>query len=109
MAGSLLGIDVGCSTIKLAELSGGPGSLKLVGLAVGPTPRDAYDAGTILDAQALGKAIAALMSQHRIGARRAAVALSGTEARRNDSRLSSTSSSTPASSRYCPDAQCRQI
>ncbi|MBP7560888.1 MAG: type IV pilus assembly protein PilM [Armatimonadetes bacterium] len=79
MAGSLLGIDVGCSTIKLAELSGGPGSLKLVGLAVGPTPRDAYDAGTILDAQALGKAIAALMSQHRIGARRAAVALSGTE------------------------------
>lgn len=79
MAGSLLGIDVGCSTIKLAELAGGPGSLRLVGLAVGPTPRDAYDAGTILDAQALGRAIGALMAQARIGAKRAAVALSGTE------------------------------
>jgi type IV pilus assembly protein PilM len=74
-----LGIDVGCSTIKLAEVSGGPGSLKLERLAVAQTPPDAYDAGTILDANALGQAIAGMVSQGRFSAKRAAVALSGTE------------------------------
>lgn len=79
MAGSLVGIDVGSSTIKLAEVTGGPGSLRLHRLAAGPTPPDAYYAGAIIDPIALGNAVGALMSQSGFSAKRAAVALGGTE------------------------------
>jgi len=79
LAGSLVGIDVGSSTIKLAEVTGGPGSLRVSRLATGPTPPDAYYAGAIIDPIALGNAIGALMSQYAFSAKRAAVALGGTE------------------------------
>ncbi len=79
MAGSLVGIEVGSSTIKMAEITGGPGALQAVRLAWAATPDDAYVDGVIIDPARLGQVIGDLATQHGFTCRRAAVALSGTK------------------------------
>ncbi len=79
MAGSLVGIEVGSSTIKMAEITGGPGDLRAVRLAWAATPDDAYVDGVIIDPARLGQVIGDMVVQHGFTSRKAAVALSGTK------------------------------
>lgn len=79
MAGSVVGIDVGSSTMKAVEISGGPGGLVLERVAVSRTPDDAFVSGTIIDPSRLGQALADMLEQAGFTAKHAAVALGGTE------------------------------
>lgn len=59
----IVGIDVGTSTIKLAELDVGRGSSSLVSFAITPTPAQAFSSGDILNPGSIGEAIRQLMNQ----------------------------------------------
>lgn len=79
MAGSVIGIEVGSYTMKVAEISGGPGSLHVHRLAWCRTPDDGYVDGVIIDPARLGQVLGELVASAGFSARKAAVALSGTK------------------------------
>ena len=64
--GSYVGLDIGSSQIKVAELRKSGAGVEVVALGVGPTPPEAYENSLIVDAQLLGQAVKNLLKQSGI-------------------------------------------
>lgn len=73
---SLIAVDIGSSSIKMMELSGGS-SRKLKSYGIELLPPGAIDDGVILENSAVKDTVAKLASSMRVKGRRAAVSLSG--------------------------------
>jgi type IV pilus assembly protein PilM len=75
----LLGVDIGSTAVKLAELGPGHGGrpLQLESLAIEPLPPDAVLEKKIADVDQVGAAVAAALQRCRTKTRRAAVAVAG--------------------------------
>lgn len=73
----LLGLDIGTSTIKLAELDVGRKKSSLVSFAMIPTPADAFVTGDITDTASISNAVRELVAQVKTKRNRVAVGLGG--------------------------------
>lgn len=73
----LLGLDIGTSTIKLAELDVSKKQSSLVSFGILPTPAQSFASGDILDTQAVGIAVSDLMASAETKRNRLAVGLGG--------------------------------
>ncbi len=73
----VLGLDIGTSTIKMAEVEVGRGGATLSAFAMSATPSKAVTAGEILDPGAVAGAVAALAQELRSKRKQAAVGLWG--------------------------------
>lgn len=73
----IVGIDIGTSTIKLAELDVGRGSASLVSFGITPTPAQSFASGDIMNVQNIGEAIATLVQQVKTKRQGAACGLGG--------------------------------
>lgn len=73
-------MDIGSRQIKVAELKKGGRGVEVTALGVAPTPVDAYENSTVLDPQALGQAVKALLKQSGITARKCVSSVSGQSA-----------------------------
>lgn len=80
MAGSFIGLDIGTSQMKVAECRKGPRGIEVTALAVAPTPAEAYENSVIVDPQALGQAVKALLKQAGVGSRSCISSVSGQSA-----------------------------
>lgn len=76
-SGSLLGVDIGSTSIKLVQLSRSRAGYKLVAFAMVPLPRDAIVENTVIDSAAISEALAEALKRARPSTRRAALAVSG--------------------------------
>jgi type IV pilus assembly protein PilM len=74
----VIGLDVGTTSIKLAELEVSKKSATLIGFAVAPTPAQSYSGGEIVDPQAIGGVIRSLVAKLKSKRKNAATGLSGT-------------------------------
>jgi type IV pilus assembly protein PilM len=77
MAGSYVGLDIGSNLIKVAEVRRAGNQLEVVALGVAPTPQEAYESSTIVDAQLLGQAVKNLLKQSGISSRDCVSSVSG--------------------------------
>ena len=73
----LLGLDIGTSTIKLAELDVSKKQSSLVSFGIVPTPPQSFASGDIIDTQAIGVAVSELISNAETKRDRLAVGLGG--------------------------------
>jgi len=77
----LLGIDIGASSIKLVYLtpkkSKGKRTFELKSIGMVPLPREAIVEGTIMDAYAVSDALMQLVTEAKVKAKNAAIALPG--------------------------------
>lgn len=73
----VLGIDISSSSVKLLELSKQGGRYRVESYAVEPLPADAVVEKNITDVEAVGEVIKKVMGKARSGAKKAAVAVSG--------------------------------
>jgi|YNPNPStandDraft_1061719.scaffolds.fasta_scaffold38529_1 type IV pilus assembly protein PilM len=62
MSHHILGLDIGSHTIKVVEMSGGKGGLRLLNFATMPTPPGVIQQGVISDPQTLGQSIKQLLT-----------------------------------------------
>ncbi|MGV6473630.1 pilus assembly protein PilM [Azotobacter vinelandii] len=76
-AGSLLGIDIGSTMVKLLELSRSGGGYRVEAYAVEPLPANAVVEKNIVDIDGVGQALGKVLARIGTGARRAAVAVAG--------------------------------
>ena len=76
-SGSLLGVDIGSTAVKLVELSHGASPCRLDAWAVEPLPEGAATAETIGDAKAVGESVRRAAKRAGCRARRAAFAVPG--------------------------------
>lgn len=74
----VIGLDIGSSSIKIAELDVGRSGGKLVNFGIIPTPSSALNGGDITDASALSFAIQSLRSEIKASRNAAAVGMFGT-------------------------------
>lgn len=74
----LIGLDIGSSSIKIAELDVSKRGAQLVSFGFIPTPANAVMAGEILDEAAVGFAIQQLISEVKIKRKKVATAMWGT-------------------------------
>jgi type IV pilus assembly protein PilM len=74
----ILGLDIGTSTIKVAELESSRGSPQLTAFAVLPTPPNSIAGGEILDTVVLSQAIKSLLDQVRSKRRHVVTGIWGT-------------------------------
>lgn len=74
---SIVGLDVGSSSVKAIELSGKIGNLSLANLAYGQLPSDSVVDGQIMEMNDVSNVIAGLFSQHSIKSERVAAGVSG--------------------------------
>lgn len=72
-----VGIDIGARAIKVAEVRRTAKGIELSRYGVAPTPADAVQSGMILDPHAAGAAIAAVLREAGIRARRVIASVSG--------------------------------
>jgi type IV pilus assembly protein PilM len=75
---SLVGLDIGVSTIKVVELARTSIETTLVTLGGAPTPEGAFEGSIVINPKLLGSAIAALWKASRVRAGRVAIAVPGT-------------------------------
>jgi type IV pilus assembly protein PilM len=73
----MIGLDIGTSSIKIAELDVGRGTSTLVSFGVTPTPKDAYVSGDIANPQAIGEAIRQVIHEIKTKRKFAATSLGG--------------------------------
>jgi type IV pilus assembly protein PilM len=73
----LLGLDITTSSIKLIELSMSGGQYRVEGYAAEPTPQNAMNEKAIVDAEAVGQAIARAAKRAGARSRDVAIAISG--------------------------------
>ena len=73
----LLGLDITTSSIKLIELSMAGGQYRVESYAAEPTPQNAVNEKTIVDADAVGEAIARAAKRAGASSREVAIAISG--------------------------------
>ncbi len=74
----VLGLDIGSSSIKIAELDVGRNGGKLVNFGIVPTPPNSLNGGDITDVGSLSHAIKTLCKEIRVGRNSAAVGMFGT-------------------------------
>lgn len=74
----VIGLDVGTSTIKLAELDVGRSGAKLVSFGLTPTPAGAVVGGEIMDSQSISNAIRRMLSEVKTKRRHVSTGLWGT-------------------------------
>ena len=74
---SLVGLDIGSSSVKAVELQGKPGSLSLASLGFAPLQPDTVVDGQIMELNDVSNAIAGLFSSHQIKTDRVAAGVSG--------------------------------
>jgi type IV pilus assembly protein PilM len=74
----IVGIDIGTSSIKIAELDVGRKSSTLVAFGMMPTPAQSYTGGEIVDVQAIGETIRQLAEKIKTKRKNAAVGMGGT-------------------------------
>jgi type IV pilus assembly protein PilM len=74
---SVVGLDIGSSTVKAVELKGSGRSFKVVGFGSEPVPPDSIVDGAIIDATAVADAIRRLFESRKIRTKEVAASLSG--------------------------------
>jgi len=79
-SGSLLGVDIGASAVKLVELSHRAAGGRVEAWAVAPLPVNVVSAGNVGDVAVVGDAIRRAVKQAGSRAKRAAVAVAGSAA-----------------------------
>jgi type IV pilus assembly protein PilM len=72
---TLLGLDIGASTIKLAELERTASGFELANIGVGVTPADALQGNSVIRPDSLADAIVALLEENGISDRRVSLAM----------------------------------
>jgi type IV pilus assembly protein PilM len=75
--GTVVGLDIGSSLIKVVEMKRSGGGVEVTALDIAPTPSEAFANYEIIDPQLLGKAVKELLSKARITAKRVVTSLSG--------------------------------
>lgn len=78
--GTFVGLDIGTQTIKVVEVSGAGGGLKVTALGIANTPPGAVQQGVISDPKALGAAIRNLLAKAGVHTRSSVSAASGAAA-----------------------------
>lgn len=74
---SVIGLDIGSSTMKAVELSGTRGSLRVEGVVVEPTPENTFVNGVIIDAETLGAGLANMIRNAGFRTRKVVSSLGG--------------------------------
>ena len=74
----VVGIDIGSSSIKLAELTVSPAGISLDNFAVVPSPQSAITNGEISDSMLIADSIRSAFKENGFNSKRACVGLSGT-------------------------------
>ncbi|MCB0387114.1 MAG: pilus assembly protein PilM, partial [Bdellovibrionales bacterium] len=74
----IIGLDVGTSTIKLAEVDVSRKGAKLISFGLTPTPVGAVIGGEIMDSQAIAEAIRRMLAEVKTKRRHVATGLWGT-------------------------------
>lgn len=72
---TLLGLDIGASTIKLIELSRTSSGFELANIGIASTPTDALQGNSVIRPDALADAIVALLEENGISDRRVSLAM----------------------------------
>ena len=75
--GTMVGLDIGADMIKVVEAKPGRDSIIVTGLGVAPTPPGSFENGAVVDPQAIGKAVKALLSEAGIRTKRVVCSVSG--------------------------------
>lgn len=78
--GTIVGLDIGANQIKVVEMKRGSGGIEVTALGVAPTPVEAFDNNTIIDAKRLGQAVKELMKSSGVSAGRSVSSVSGQSA-----------------------------
>ncbi|HLV81583.1 MAG TPA: type IV pilus assembly protein PilM [Chthonomonadaceae bacterium] len=78
--GTFVGLDIGTTMIKVAELRRTGAGVEITGLGLAPTPTEAYENSVIIDAQLLGQAVKKLLKDSGITARQVVSSVSGQSA-----------------------------
>lgn len=74
---AVLGLDIGSDTIKVVEMAGGKGRLKLLNYGVAPTPPGAVQQGDIVNSDEIIEALRNLIKTHKIGTKKVVSAVQG--------------------------------
>ncbi|HAZ64660.1 MAG TPA: hypothetical protein DCZ72_13775 [Armatimonadetes bacterium] len=74
---AVLGLDIGSDTIKVVEMAGGKGRLKLLNYGVAPTPPGAVQQGDIVNSEEIIDALRNLIKTHKIGSKKVISAVQG--------------------------------
>ena len=75
--GSVVGLDIGSSQIKVVEMKRSGGGVEITALDFAPTPPEAVENGVIMDAQLLGKAVKDLLNKAKITAKKVVSSVGG--------------------------------
>jgi len=74
---SILGVDIGSDTIKVVEMAGGKGRLKLLNYGITPTPPGAVLNGDIQDAEMVADALKQLVKTRKIASKQVVSCVQG--------------------------------
>jgi len=74
---AVLGLDIGSDTIKVVEMAGGRGRLKLLNYGIAPTPPGAVANGDIADVEQIGEAVRGLLKNRRIKTNKVVTSVQG--------------------------------
>jgi len=75
--GSIVGLNIGSNTIKVAELQRGRGGIEVTAIGIAPTPEDTISNGVITAPEVLGEAIKDLLSSSGVRSRAAVSSVAG--------------------------------
>lgn len=78
--GSYVGLDIGSTMMKVAEVRRSAKGLEVVALGLAETPAEAYDSSQIIDVAAMSKAVKALLKQAGISTKQCVSSVSGQSA-----------------------------
>ncbi len=75
--GTVVGLDIGSSQIKVVEMKRSGGGVEITALDVAPTPAQAVENGVIVDAQMLGRVVKELLAKAKITAKKVVSSVGG--------------------------------
>ena len=75
--GTVVGLDIGSSQIKVVEMKRSGGGVEITALDVAPTPPQAVENGVIVDAQMLGRVVKDLLAKAKITAKKVVSSVGG--------------------------------
>lgn len=78
--GTIVGLDIGSSMMKVAELKKAGSGVEVTALDAAPTPAEAFDNNMLVDPQLLGQAVKALLNKAGVTAKQVVGAVSGQSA-----------------------------
>ncbi len=78
--GTIVGLDIGASQIKVVEMKRGGSGIEVTALGVAPTPVEAFDNNIIIDPKRLGQAVKELMKSSGVTAGHSMSSVSGQSA-----------------------------